>query len=57
MARQVARHAISENDRQAALGGSGRRQAEALADCDLIIETAVEKEDVKRKILAALCAC
>jgi 3-hydroxybutyryl-CoA dehydrogenase len=56
MARQVARHAISENDRQAALGRIGAAdKLEALADCDLIIETAVEKEDVKRKILAALC--
>jgi 3-hydroxybutyryl-CoA dehydrogenase len=56
MARQVARHAISENDRQAALGRiAAADKLEALADCDLIIETAVEKEDVKRKILAALC--
>ncbi len=28
---------------------------DALADCDFIVETAIEKEDVKRKILAALC--
>jgi 3-hydroxybutyryl-CoA dehydrogenase len=56
MARQVARHAISESDRQAALSRIGAAdKLEALADCDLIIETAVEKEDVKRKILAALC--
>jgi 3-hydroxybutyryl-CoA dehydrogenase len=56
MARQVARHAISENDRQAALSRIGAAdKLEALADCDLVIETAVEKEDVKRKILAALC--
>ena len=56
MARQVARHAISENDRQAALSRIGAAdKLEALADCDLIIETAIEKEDVKRKILAALC--
>jgi 3-hydroxybutyryl-CoA dehydrogenase len=27
-----------------------------LADCDLVIETAVEKEEVKRKIFHALCA-
>ena len=56
LARQVARHAISESDRQAALGRiAAADKLEALADCDLIIETAVEKEDVKRKILAALC--
>ena len=56
LARQVSRLAISENDRQAALGRiAAADKLEALADCDLIIETAVEKEDVKRKILAALC--
>jgi 3-hydroxybutyryl-CoA dehydrogenase len=56
MARQVVRQAISENDRQAALDRIGpATNIEALADCDLVIETAVEKEDVKRKILAALC--
>jgi len=56
MARQVARRAISEDDRRAALGRIGSAdKLEALADCDLVIETAVEKEDVKRKILAALC--
>jgi 3-hydroxybutyryl-CoA dehydrogenase len=56
MARQVARHAISESDRQAALSRIGAAdKLEALADCDLVIETAVEKEEVKRKILAALC--
>src|SRR5262249_26762690 len=56
MARQVARRAISEGDRQAAMGRIGAAdKLEALADCDLVIETAVEKEDVKRKILAALC--
>jgi 3-hydroxybutyryl-CoA dehydrogenase len=56
MTRQVARQAISENDRRAALGRiGGADKIEALADCDLVIETAVEKEEVKRKILAALC--
>ena len=56
MARQVARRAISEDDRRAALGRIGSAdKLEALGDCDLVIETAVEKEDVKRKILAALC--
>ena len=52
MARQVTRQAISENDRQAALGRIGLAATlDALADCDMVIETAVEKEDVKRKIL------
>jgi 3-hydroxybutyryl-CoA dehydrogenase len=56
LARQVGRQAISENDRQAALGRiGGAVTIEALAECDIIIETAVEKEEIKRKILAALC--
>jgi 3-hydroxybutyryl-CoA dehydrogenase len=56
MARQVVKQAISENDRQAALGRIGPANTiDALADCDIIIETAIEKEDVKRKIFATLC--
>jgi 3-hydroxybutyryl-CoA dehydrogenase len=56
MARQVVKQAISENVRQAALDRiDAGANIDTLADCDLIIETAIEKEDVKRKILAALC--
>jgi 3-hydroxybutyryl-CoA dehydrogenase len=56
MARQVARKAIAESDRQAALTRiKAADKLEQLAECDLVIETAVEKEDVKRKIFAALC--
>jgi 3-hydroxybutyryl-CoA dehydrogenase len=56
MARQVVRQAITENDRQAALGRiKAADKLEALAECDLVIETAVEKEEVKRKILTSLC--
>jgi 3-hydroxybutyryl-CoA dehydrogenase len=56
MARQVVRQAISENDRKAALDRIDAAAAvEALSDCDIVIETAVEKEEVKRKILAELC--
>jgi 3-hydroxybutyryl-CoA dehydrogenase len=56
MARQVARKAIAESDRQAALTRiKAASKLEELAECDLVIETAVEKEDVKRKIFAALC--
>jgi 3-hydroxybutyryl-CoA dehydrogenase len=56
MARQVAKKTITEEDRQAALARiSGAERLEALGDCDLVIEAAVEKEDVKRKILTALC--
>ena len=56
MARQVVKQAISENDRQAALGRiRAAAKIDALADCDMVIESAVEKEDIKRKILSALC--
>jgi len=52
LARQVARQAISENDRQAALSRIGAAdKLEALADCDLIIET-VSRRRRQRKILA-----
>jgi 3-hydroxybutyryl-CoA dehydrogenase len=55
MARQVAKKTITEDARAAALARIGSAERlEALADCDLVIEAATEKEDVKRKILAAL---
>ena len=56
MARQVAKEQISEADRKAALarivGGDGM---ESLADSDLVIESAVENEDIKRQIFKSLC--
>jgi 3-hydroxybutyryl-CoA dehydrogenase len=56
LARQVAKNAISEGERKAALERIMPATAiDALADCDFIVETAVEKEEIKRKILAALC--
>jgi 3-hydroxybutyryl-CoA dehydrogenase len=56
MARQVAKKTITEDAREAALARIGAAERlEALGDCDLVIEAAVEKEDVKRKILTALC--
>jgi len=56
LARQVVRRAISENDRQAALGRIAAATAvDALANCDIVIESAVEKEEVKRKIFSGLC--
>jgi 3-hydroxybutyryl-CoA dehydrogenase len=56
LARQVVKQAISENDRQAALGRiRAATKIDALADCDMVIESAVENEDIKRKILTALC--
>ena len=56
MARQVRREVISEEQRQAALKRIAPADTlDALSDCDLVIEAASEKEDVKRKIFAALC--
>jgi 3-hydroxybutyryl-CoA dehydrogenase len=56
MARQVGKNAIQEAERQAALQRIDvATTMDGLSDCDLIIETAIEKEEVKRKILAALC--
>ncbi len=56
LARQVSRQRISEEQRQAAI----KRIAPAgsldeLADCDLVIEAATEKEEVKRKVFSMLC--
>jgi 3-hydroxybutyryl-CoA dehydrogenase len=56
MARQVAKRTISEEERQAALARIGiADRIEALSQCDLVIESATEKEEVKRKIFQALC--
>jgi len=57
MARQVKREQISEDDRKAALERiQPAEKLDALVDCDLVIETAVEKEEIKRKIFTDLCA-
>jgi 3-hydroxybutyryl-CoA dehydrogenase len=56
LARQVQRKLIAEADRQAALTRIAPAETlEALGDCDLVIESATENEEVKRKIFAALC--
>jgi 3-hydroxybutyryl-CoA dehydrogenase len=56
MARQVAKQAIKEADRKAALARIEPAESyEAMGECDLVIETATEKEDVKRKIFSELC--
>ncbi len=56
MARQVAKKAITEEQRKAALGKiTAAEKLSDLSDCDLVIESATEKEDVKRKIYSALC--
>jgi 3-hydroxybutyryl-CoA dehydrogenase len=56
MARQVSRKRITEEERQAALERIAPAETlDAFSDCDLVIEAATEKEDVKRTIFATLC--
>ncbi len=56
MARQVSKKAITEDQRKDALKKiSAAEKLSDLGDCDLVIESATEKEDVKRKIYTALC--
>src|SRR6516162_3985728 len=56
MARQVSRKRITEEERQAALKRITPAESfDAFSDCDLVIEAAIEKEDVKRAIFANLC--
>src|SRR5580692_2278972 len=51
LSRQVARKMINEDARKQALQGMVTSETmDGLADCDLVIESAVEKEEVKRKI-------
>ena len=57
MARQVGKKAISEDDRKNALARiKPAEKYDAFSGCDLVIETATEKEDVKRKIFSELCS-
>ena len=56
LARQVSRQRISEEDRQAALKRiTPAQNLDQLTGCDLVIEAATEKEEIKRKIYGALC--
>jgi 3-hydroxybutyryl-CoA dehydrogenase len=57
LSRQVSKKIITEDERKAALARiSSTDKIEELADCDLVIESAVEKEEIKRKIFHDLCA-
>jgi 3-hydroxybutyryl-CoA dehydrogenase len=57
MARQVGKNTISEDDRKSALARiKPAEKYDAFSNCDLVIETATEKEDLKRKIFSDLCA-
>jgi 3-hydroxybutyryl-CoA dehydrogenase len=56
LARQVSKKVVSEDDKNKAMARiSLAEKLDGLADCDLVIETAVEKEEVKRKIFHELC--
>ncbi|MGR7994205.1 MULTISPECIES: 3-hydroxybutyryl-CoA dehydrogenase [unclassified Xanthobacter] len=56
MARQVSKGHVTEEARQAALARIQVANAtEDLAPCDLVIESATEREEVKRKIFIGLC--
>ncbi|MFD1697551.1 3-hydroxybutyryl-CoA dehydrogenase [Roseibium aestuarii] len=56
MARQVQKGQISEADRDGALGRlSAAPDIDMLADVDMVIESAVENEQIKRKIFSQLC--
>jgi 3-hydroxybutyryl-CoA dehydrogenase len=57
MTRQVSKDMITEEQRKAALALiKPAEKYDDLAACDLVIETATEKEEVKRKIFSDLCA-
>ncbi len=56
MARQVSKKIISEDERKKALGRiTPAETLDAFAECDLVIETASENEQVKTKLFTALC--
>jgi 3-hydroxybutyryl-CoA dehydrogenase len=56
LARQVSRQRISDEQRQAAIKRiSPANTLDELGDCDLVIESATEQEEIKRKIFTALC--
>lgn len=56
LARQVVSERVSDDQRKAALGHlKGAESLDLFADVDLIIESAVENEQVKREIFEALC--
>jgi 3-hydroxybutyryl-CoA dehydrogenase len=57
LSRQVARKTITEEAHKSALARIVPSETlDGLSGCDLVIETAVEKEDTKRKIFHDLCA-
>jgi 3-hydroxybutyryl-CoA dehydrogenase len=58
MSRQVARGRIREEDKEAALACiHSAPDYAAFGDCDMVIEAATEKEDVKREVFKTLVPC
>jgi len=56
LARQVSKKIVTEDAKAKAIARIKLGEAlDDLADCDLVIETAIEKEEVKRKIFHDLC--
>jgi 3-hydroxybutyryl-CoA dehydrogenase len=56
MDRQIAREKISAKDKEAALGRiSTGTELTAFKDCDLVIESVTEDEEIKKQILRDLC--
>jgi 3-hydroxybutyryl-CoA dehydrogenase len=56
LSRQVAKMTITDEAHKKALAHiTSTDSLDGLANCDLVIETAVEKEDIKRKIFHELC--
>ncbi|MGA2127378.1 MAG: 3-hydroxybutyryl-CoA dehydrogenase, partial [Xanthobacteraceae bacterium] len=56
MARQASKNLISEDDRRQAIARIQPAETlDLLADCDLVIESAAENEELKTRIFAALC--
>ena len=56
LSRQVSKKAITEEAKAKALKRISLAETmDGLADCDLVIESAVEKEEIKRKIFHDLC--
>src|SRR6202050_2809720 len=57
LSRQGAKKVITEAARKQAVARIALAESmDGLADCDLVIESAVEKEEVKRKIFHEVCA-
>src|SRR5258708_12819515 len=57
LSRQVSKKIITEDARKQALNRIVSTETiDGLTDCDLVIETAIEKEEIKRKIFHDVCA-